>query len=170
MPEKHIQYTVIPRIGIMRMRRLVIFVIVLTSLSGYALAHTPGDVAVSFDENSGDLIVAITHQVDDPATHYVKHVTVQQGTTVLIDKSYTSQPDKSSFTYRYNLPQLKGGNGDIRVDVGCNIFGSRTGTLTLDGTPAPGVPGNAVPAPTKAPGCAFVALLAAGLVATRVMR
>ncbi|MEI6839998.1 MAG: hypothetical protein WCK53_01925 [Methanomicrobiales archaeon] len=170
MPEKHIQPTMISSIGIVRMWRLVIFIIVLTSLSGYALAHTPADVAVSFDENSGDLIVAIKHQVDDPATHYVKHVTVLQGNTVLIDKSYTSQPDKSSFTYRYNLPQLKGSSGEIRVDVGCNILGSRSGTLTLAGTPASGATGSAVPAPTKAPGCAFMVLLAAGLVATRIMR
>ena len=91
-------------IGMVGMRRLVICILALTSLSGYALAHTPAGVAVSYDETTGDLGVIITHQVDDPVTHYVKHVTVRQGTTVLIDQSYTSQPDKSAFTYRYNLP------------------------------------------------------------------
>jgi hypothetical protein len=156
--------------GMVGMRRLVKFIIVLTALSGYALAHTPAGVAVSYDESTGDLGVAITHQVDDPATHYVKQVTVRQGTTVLIDKSYTSQPNKSAFTYHYNLPQLKGSSGEIKVDVECNIFGSRSGTLTLGGTPVSGAPGGAAPAPTQAPGCAFVALLAIGLAATRVMR
>ena len=85
-------------IGMAGTRRLVICILALTALSGYALAHTPAGVAVSFDETTGDLSVTVTHQVDDPATHYVKHVTVQQGTTVLINQSYTSQPDKSAFT------------------------------------------------------------------------
>ena len=168
--EKHIQRTMISCIGMAGMRRLVICILALTALSGYALAHTPAGVAVSYDETTGDLGVAITHQVDDPATHYVKHVTVRQGTTVLIDQSYTSQPDISAFTYRYNLPQLKGSSGEIRVDVECNIFGSRSGTLTLGGTPASGTPGSAAPAPTQASGCVFVAFLAVGLVATRIMR
>jgi hypothetical protein len=170
LPEKHIQRTMISCIGIVGLRCLVICIIALTALSGYALAHTPAGVVVSYDESTGDLGVAITHQVDDPAMHYIKDVTVRQGTSVLIDKSYTSQPDKSAFTYRYNLPQLKGSSGEIRVDVECSIVGSRSGSLTLGGTPASGVPGGADPSPTQAPGCVFVALLAAGLAATRIMR
>ena len=170
MPENHIQRTMISCIGMVGMRRLVLCILALTALSGYALAHTPAGVAVSYDETTGDLGVTITHQVDDPATHYVKHVTVRQGTTVLIDQSYTSQPDKSAFTYRYNLPQLKGSSGEIRVDVECSIFGTRSGTLTLGVTPASGAPGSPAPAPTQAPGCAVVAFLAVGLVAMRIMR
>jgi hypothetical protein len=176
MPEKHIQRTIQSCNGIVGLRRLVIVIIALTALSGYALAHTPAGVAVSYDESTGDLGVAITHQVDDPATHYVKHVTVRQGTTVLIGKSYASQPDKSAFTYRYNLPQLKGSSGEITVDVECNIFGSRSGTLMLTRTQVP--PDSLVssdaqqptPLPAKSGALPFVALLAAGLAATRIMR
>jgi len=157
-------------IGMAGMQRLLICILALTALSGYALAHTPSGVAVSFDETTADLSVAVTHQVDDPSAHYVKHVTVRQGTTVLIDQSYTSQPEKSAFTYRYNLPQLKGSSGEIKVDVECNVFGSRSGTLTLGGAPASGAPGSAAPAPTQAPGCIFIVFLAAGLVAMRIMR
>ena len=79
----------------------------LAVLSGGALAHPPADATMTYDQNTGDLVVTITHQVDDPTTHYVKQVTVKQGDTVLIDKSYTSQPDRSSFTYRYNLRSSK---------------------------------------------------------------
>lgn len=117
----------------------------------------------------GDLGIAITHQVDDPATHYVKHVTVNQGTTVLIDQTYTSQPDTSAFTYRYNLPQLKGSRGEIRVDTECNRGGSRSGTLTLGATTVAGTTDSATPAPTRAPMSVFVAFLAVGLAASRVM-
>jgi hypothetical protein len=164
--EEQIQPIMISGIGMAGIRCFVICILALTALSGYALAHTPAGVAVSYNESSGDQGVAITHQVDNPATHYVNHVTVRQGTTVLIDQSYTSQPDKSTFTYRYNLPQLKGSSGEIKVDVECNIGGSRSGTLILGATPVAGTPGGAAPSPTQAPGCAFIALLAVVLAAT----
>jgi hypothetical protein len=176
MPEKNIQRSMISCIGITGVRRLAIFLIALATLSGYAMAHSPSDVTVSYDENSGDLTVAIAHLVDDPTTHYVKQVTVMQGATVLIDKSYTSQPDKSSFTYHYSLPELKGGVGEIKVNAVCNMIGSRSGTLMLTRTQVPGVSqattGSQPPtaSPTKAGALPVLALLAAGFVAMRAMR
>jgi len=157
-------------IMMMEMRHLVIGILVLTLLSGHAIAHTPSGVDVSYDERTGDLGVAITHQVDASTTHYVKQVTVRQGTTVLVSQSYTSQPDKSAFTYRYNLPQLKEKSGEITVDVECNVFGTRSGTLMLGGPTGAGVPAGTTPAPTQAPGCVLIAILALALVTTRIMR
>lgn len=153
---------------------LRVFVLALVSLAvlcGGALAHPPAEAVVTYDDSAGDLIVTITHQVDDPTTHYVKQVTVKQGDAVLIDTSYLSQPDRSSFTYRYNLPQLKGSSGDIRVDTQCSQFGSRSGTLTLRATPGAAGPGSAVPAetaPAKSPVWAGAALVAVGFVAARM--
>lgn len=165
----------ISRIGIMGVRRLAIILIVLAALSGYAMAHSPADVTVAYNENSGDLTVVITHLVDDPTTHYVKQVTVMQGATVLIDTSYTSQPEKSSFTYHYSLPQLKGGIGEIKVNTVCNLIGSRSGTLMLTRTQVPGgaqaTPRAQQPAasPTKAGALPVIALFAAGFVAARTV-
>jgi hypothetical protein len=153
-----------------KMRHLVIGILVLTLLSGHAIAHTPSGVDVSYDEQAGDLGVAITHQVDDTSTHYVKQVTVRQGTTVLVSQSYTSQPGKSAFTYRYNLPQLKEKSGEITVDVECNVFGTRTGTIILGAPTVTKVPAGTTPAPTQAPGCVLIAILALALVTTRIMR
>jgi hypothetical protein len=154
-------------------RLITLAMICLAALCGGALAHPPADAAVTYDENTGDLVVAITHPVDDPSTHYVKQVIVRQGDTILVNKSYTSQPDRSSFTYRYNLPQLKWSSAEIRVDVLCNLFGSRTGTLIPHPTPSAVAPGSATPAataPAKSPAGACTALIAAGLVATRILR
>ena len=170
MSEKHVQRAMVSCIGMVGMRRLALCIIALIALSGYALAHPPSDVTVSYNEKTGDLSVAIKHQVDNPATHYVKHVTVQQGTTVLVNQTYTSQPDKSAFTYVYNLPQLKGSVGEVTVDAECSLVGSRSGNLYLVGTTVAGTPDGAAPAPNQAPGCVFVALLAVGLAATRIMR
>jgi hypothetical protein len=100
-------------IGTGGMRYLIIGIMALSALTGSALAHTPAGVEVSYDGMSGELGVAITHQVEDPVTHYVKQVTVRQGSTVLIAQTYTSQPNKKAFTYRYYLPPAeRGGRGD----------------------------------------------------------
>ena len=154
-------------------RAFVIALLSLVVLSGGALAHPPADAVMSYDRNSGDLIVTISHPVDDPATHYVKQVTVTQGDTVLVDTSYTSQPDRSSVTYRYNLPQLKGTGGVINVDAQCSLFGSRSGTLTLSGAPASGTPdsiASATTAPAKSPAGVFAVLLAIGFVARQILK
>ena len=154
-------------------RTLVLVLLSIAVLSGSALAHPPADVVVTYDDTTGDLVVVISHQVDDPATHYVKQVTVKPGDIVLIDKSYTSQPDRSSLTYRYNLPQLKGSSGEIRVDAQCSQFGSRSGSLTLRSAPAATTPGSSVPAapaPTKSPVWECAAFVAVGFVATRILR
>ena len=161
------------RYGSFLVRAVVIALVSVSVLGGGVLAHPPADAAMSYDRTTGDLIVTIAHQVDDPATHYVKQVTVTQGDTVLVDKSYTSQPDRSSATYRYNLPQLAGSSGEIRVNVQCSQFGSRSGTLTLSATPATGTAestSSAMPPPTQSPAGACVALVAVGLVACRILR
>ena len=154
----------------MEMRRLVIGILVFILLSGHAIAHTPSGVDVSYDEQTGDLGVAISHQVDDATTHYVKQVTVRQGATVLVSQSYTSQPGKSAFTYRYNLPQLKEKSGEVTVDVECNVFGTRTGTIILGSSNGCRSPCRYDSCSHPGTGSVFIALLALAVLATRIMR
>jgi hypothetical protein len=90
IPEQGIEPAAPSRCVRAEIRGLVILLLGLAGMSGFALAHLPAEAAVTYDENNGDLGVAITHQVDDPATHYVKQVIVRKGDTVLVDKSYTS--------------------------------------------------------------------------------
>ena len=154
-------------------RILALAVLCFSALSGFALAHSPAGVTVMYDENTMDLTVTVNHQVDNPSTHYAKQVTVKKGTTVLIDTSYTSQPDRSSFTYRYNLPQLKDTSGEVRADVQCNQIGSRSGSLMLTSSSAQGTPGTAAstaPTPAKSTVYGYVALVAIGFAAARFLR
>lgn len=115
MPEQGIEPAASSRCQKPEIRGPVILFIGLAGMSGFALAHPPADAAVTYDEYTRNLVVSITHQVDDPGTHYVKQVTVRQRDTVLADESYASQPARSLFTYRHNLPQLKGSIGEILV-------------------------------------------------------
>jgi hypothetical protein len=160
----------------MQIRYLAAFFLGFTLLCGFAVAHSPSDIEVKYNERSGEHAVTIVHQVENPGTHYVKQVTIRQGTTVLTDSSYTSQPDGSSFTYNFSLPQLKGSIGEIDVDVKCNQFGSRSGMLILTRTQAPtDTRGSsevlsATPLPTKAGAVPLVAILATGLAARKIHR
>jgi hypothetical protein len=159
----------------MQVRYLATFLLGFTLLCGFAGAHAPSDVEVKYNELSGKLAVTIVHHVENPGTHYVKQVTVRQGTMVLADASYTSQPDDSSFTYNFSLPQLKGSVGEISVEVKCNQFGSRSGILMLTRTQAPTETRgsevlSATPLPTKAGAVPLVAILATGLAARKIHR
>lgn len=164
----------VSRIGCPELRRLFIAIVVLSALSVNVIAHTPSGVEVSYNEKSGDLNVAITHPVDNPGTHYVKRVTIRQGSMVLIDTSYTNQPDISDFNYSYFLPGLKGSAGEITVDAECNLFGSRSGTLILTRTEVPvdtqfhSDSQQPAPSPTKSGTLPFLAILAAGLIGMRI--
>jgi hypothetical protein len=160
----------------MQVRYIATILLGLIVLCGLAGAHSPSDVKVRYDERSGELAVTVIHQVESPGTHYVKQVTVRQGTTVLADSSYTSQPDGSSFTYNFSLPQLKGTAGEITVDVTCNQFGSRSGTLMLTRTQVPNatqVSSDVLPStpePTKAGALPLITVLAAGFAAKKILR
>jgi hypothetical protein len=162
--------------GRMQIRYLATVLLGFTLLCGFAGAHSPSDVEVRYNELSGELAVTIVHQVENPGIHYVKQVTVRQGITVLADSSYTSQPDGSSFTYNFSLPQAKGSLGEISVEVKCNQFGSRSGLLMLTRTQGPTdtlVSSDMLPAtslPTKAGAVPLIAILAAGLAAKKILR
>ena len=75
------------------------------------------------------MIITITHIVDDPATHYVKLVKIQKNGVDFTDKSYTSQPSKTSFTYL--IPVSAVNNDDFKVTAECSIMGSTTSELRI---------------------------------------
>jgi len=99
-------------------------------------------MSLAYNETAGELAVTITHQVIDPATHYVRDVVVRvDGQTVKIIP-YTSQPSSTTFSYSYPL-QVQAGNS-VKVDVSCILGGSITRTLLVPGSSgsAPVVPGS----------------------------
>jgi hypothetical protein len=60
-------------------------------------------MVIVYDPVTEKLSVTITHQVDDPATHYVNKVQVRHNNRVISDPDYKSQPTKDTFTYTYDL-------------------------------------------------------------------
>lgn len=92
-----------------------------------AAAHRPA--AVILDYRAGALTVTIDHQVSDPTKHYIASVRIWKNGTLAKEVSYTSQPAKDGAVYSYDLPAAQG--DVLRVEVSCNIFGSRTEETTV---------------------------------------
>lgn len=94
-----------------------------------ASAHPPSDLVVGYDTEQGILTVTVTHSVGDPSGHYINEVTVRTQGRVLKTSTYTSQPDRSSFSYTYEV-EGKSGN-ELTVTAGCSRFGSRSASITI---------------------------------------
>jgi len=94
-----------------------------------AAAHSPKDVVLTYDQAKKTLEVRITHNVKDPASHYVKKVEIKKNGKTSAVTEYQSQPGPETFSYTYPLDAAP---GDLIEAKGtCVIFGSKTGNLTV---------------------------------------
>jgi hypothetical protein len=107
--------------------------IALVLFAGFPLAagaHSPKEVALSYDSAKHMLEVRITHSVKDPASHYIKKVEIQKNGKAISVTEYRSQPGPETFSYSYPLDAAP---GDLIEATGtCSIFGSKTGKLTVE--------------------------------------
>jgi hypothetical protein len=135
--------------GIGRLTALgaVSLIIALCISAAPAGAHSPAAMLLAYNETAGELAVTITHQVIDPATHYVREVQLSVDGQTVRTTPYTSQPSATPFTYSYSL-QVQAGNS-VKVDASCILGGSITRTLLVPGSTgsAPVVPGSTGSAP-----------------------
>ncbi len=99
-------------------------------------AHSPAGMSLAYNETAGEFVVTITHQVDDPATHYVREVQVSVDGQTVKTIPYTSQPSATTFAYSYPL-QVQAGNS-VKVDASCIQGGSITRTLVVPGSAGSG--------------------------------
>ncbi|WP_319538218.1 hypothetical protein [uncultured Methanospirillum sp.] len=100
-----------------------------TILISAASAHPPSDLNLTYNQTSGNLSATFTHQVADPATHYLKDVTVAVDGKEVVNEKYTSQPTSDEFTYIYPVNASVG--SVIDVSGQCNIGGSIKRSITV---------------------------------------
>ncbi|MDD1654226.1 MAG: hypothetical protein LUO91_00770 [Methanomicrobiales archaeon] len=106
----------------------LVLCLILAATQG-ALAHAPSDIDVNFNAATRILSVTITHPVADPATHYVREVTIRQSDNVFSKSEYSSQPSPDTFTYAYPIPADV--TGIIEVKAECSIGGEKTKALAI---------------------------------------
>ena len=92
-------------------------------------AHSPKEIALSYDQAKKALEVGITHGVDDPGKHYIDAVEIKKNGKALSKTEYKSQPGEATFLYSFPVDAVP---GDIlEVKASCNKFGSKTVKMTV---------------------------------------
>jgi hypothetical protein len=109
------------------------FCIIVAMLAGCFLispasANPPTEMSLSYNEQSRDLSVVITHPVPDPQVHYIKNVIVSINGKMVNDSQYTRQPTPDIFTYTYPLVTVPG--DEIEVTASCVLSGSLSRQFT----------------------------------------
>ncbi|KUG05622.1 hypothetical protein ASZ90_016954 [hydrocarbon metagenome] len=130
----------------------ILTLILLVSLGGVAAAHPPSRMQLTYQEQTGELEVDISHDVADPTTHFVQAIVIRKNGVVLSEEMYTSQPSGDRFTYRY--PVVLSPGDEVTAGADCNLFGTITARIMIPGTTvAP------PPAPVATPLWVYHALL-----------
>jgi hypothetical protein len=91
-------------------------------------------MTVSYNLETQDLRVTISHQVSDPEIHYISKVEIKKNDVVYNTSIYVDQSDANSFSYTYKINATVGDT--IEVTASCNQGGSKTvqHTVTKDNT------------------------------------
>ena len=103
---------------------IFLFLIASIAIPYTVCANAPSGMTVSYNLETQDLRVTITHPVNDQTTHYIKEVKIEKNGMLYNTSRYDSQPDLNSFTYIY---QVNATTGDIiDVTASCIQGGSKT--------------------------------------------
>ena len=108
---------------------LLIFTLMIATSAKSASAHSPSEMELDYDKDDEILKVLIKHSVSDNTSHFVQNIKIEVNGEEEISKDYTSQPDKTEFSYEYDLT-AKGGD-EITVTADCNQGGELSETLTI---------------------------------------
>jgi sulfur carrier protein ThiS len=96
-----------------------------------AFSHAPKKITLSYDKESGSLIVSVIHPVKDVKDHYIESIAVKVNGEIVKTEEYTSQTSKESEDVTIALPDLKTGD-EIEIRAKCNKMGAKTGEITLE--------------------------------------
>ena len=120
----------------------ILLAILLFIMIGIAAAHSPSRVQLAYSEQTGEVVMTVTHVVDDPATHFVRKAEIRKNGETVISETYTGQPSKDTFTYRY--PLILSPGDEIVATAECSIGGSATARFIMPGptATAPQPPGS----------------------------
>ena len=120
----------------------ILLAILLFVMIGTAAAHSPSRLQLAYSEQTGEVVMTVTHVVDDPATHFVRKAEIRKNGETVISETYTGQPSKDTFTYRY--PLILSPGDEIVATAECSIGGSATARFIMPGptATAPLAPGS----------------------------
>lgn len=106
------------------MKKVIEFLLVavFVTICSVAYAHPPSDITISYDPAAKILKAVITHQVSNPANHYIKKVDVGLNGKEIIEHVISKQDNNTAQTVMYLIPDAKAGDV-LSVEAYCSISG-----------------------------------------------
>jgi hypothetical protein len=92
-------------------------------------------MVLEYSTDLNELSVTITHSVGSDPSHYIKTVTIRVNGSIVDTHTYTSQPNPTTFTYKYNITANTG--AVIQTTAVCSISGSITRSITVGSSTNP---------------------------------
>ncbi len=118
---------------ILKIRRLTITILILSLIvsifTSNVYAHSPSSMNLTYDVETQDLEVEITHQVSDPNSHYIFNIVIKKNEISYNSYNYTNQPSTSKFAYNYDVDAQE--DDIIEVTAYCNQGGQISKQLTV---------------------------------------
>jgi len=103
---------------------IILFLMASIAIPYTVCANAPSGMTVSFNLETQDLRVTITHPVNDQTTHYIYEVKIEKNGVLYNTSLYDNQPDLNSFSYTYLVNATTG--DIIDVTASCIQGGSKT--------------------------------------------
>ncbi len=112
---------------------LALWVLAFLALASvHVSAHSPSNMSLSYDVDTNELAVQVTHSVDNPSAHYVEEVIVLKNSVEVASRSYTSQASSTGMSDVFSIEATAG--DVISVTASCSIAGSITRQITGEST------------------------------------
>ncbi len=116
------------------MRRFKIMVLAVLMMVGSVMtvsAHPARNVQLSFNKETGELTVVLTHPVVDRSAHYIKTIEVRVNNLLVHVKPLTGQEKEGGLTYTVKLDNVAVG-AVIEVATVCSRSGSSRDTVSVE--------------------------------------
>jgi len=93
------------------------------ALYAFSYAHPPSDIDISYNPVTRMLTAVITHNVNDPQSHYIKKVDIGLNGQEIIEQNISRQDNDITQTISYRISDAKPGD-ILSVEAYCSISGT----------------------------------------------
>lgn len=112
------------------MKKIVLVLLAVFTITSIAYAHPPSDIKISFDAKTRILQAVIVHNVSDSIKHYISKVDVALNGKEIIEHNISRQDNNGIQSVSYLVPDVK--DGDVlSVEGYCSISGKLTKEIKI---------------------------------------
>lgn len=107
----------------MRVKKIAFLAVCLLAAAvSTVYAHPPSDITVTFGPGTKLLKAVITHNVNNPQSHYIKKVDISLNGKEIIAQQISGQDNNNNQTVIYYIPDAEAGDS-LSVEAYCSISG-----------------------------------------------